>query len=87
VRTQDEIKRNMLREVPDSDSGLASLYIFDGASVRQEGSDAGIFAMDRWWAQAGPGAAAVPATVLGAGLQALLAWCPLRWHVPGPRSR
>lgn len=47
VRTQDEIKRNMMRENPDSDNGLAALFIFDGASVRQDHSDAPIYAMDK----------------------------------------
>lgn len=32
--TADEVKRNMLRERPESESGLVGLYIFDNEGVK-----------------------------------------------------
>jgi hypothetical protein len=34
VLTADEVKRNMLRERPESESGLVGLYIFDNEGVK-----------------------------------------------------
>lgn len=34
VLNSDEIKRNMLRERPESESGLVGLYIFDSEGVK-----------------------------------------------------
>lgn len=34
VLSGDEIKRNMMRERPDSESGLVGLYIFDAEGVK-----------------------------------------------------
>jgi hypothetical protein len=35
VLTGDEVKRNMLRERPESESGLVGLYIFDNDGVKE----------------------------------------------------
>ncbi|KAI8473932.1 MAG: concanavalin A-like lectin/glucanase [Monoraphidium minutum] len=44
---QDEIRRNMWRGRPDSEEGLAALYIFDSEGVRAGGDAAAPVALDR----------------------------------------
>ena len=51
VLSPDEIRKNMLRERPESDNGLAALYIFDNDGVKAFKGDNGagdqLLAMDR----------------------------------------
>jgi hypothetical protein len=58
VLSLDEVKRNMWRDRPDSEEGLAALYIFDGEGVKsvKNGDLETTVAVDRsgaFWRQMG----------------------------------
>lgn len=69
VLTADEVKRNMLRERPESESGLVGLYIFDndGVKTAQNGEPV---AMDR--SSESQGSLSSLAAAAGAGVSSWL---------------
>lgn len=70
VLSQDEVKRNMWRERPDTEEGLAALYIFDAEGIKDA---AGNTASTASGPQAGEALSAVDRTCEPAGVRAFSA--------------
>lgn len=45
VLSQDDVKRNMWRERPDTEDGLAALYIFDADGIKDAGGGGSVVAV------------------------------------------